>query len=81
MGKWEVYQVCWYWINGEYLEPINPDRMASRIFRMASGILRIGDVVSLVGKAVAEVSDADVSAMTENIYGATFDINNFKLLI
>ena len=52
------------------LEPFYPDRMASRILGM-------GDVVSLVEKAAAEVSDADVSAMTKNVSIATFDFDVF----
>ena len=48
---------------------------------MASLIVGMGDVVSLVEKATAEVSDADVSAMTKDMFDATFDFVNQSELI
>jgi signal recognition particle subunit SRP54 len=52
------------------LEPLYPDRMASRILGM-------GDVISLVEKAAAEVSDADAEKMTQKVLTAEFDFDNF----
>ena len=44
---------------------------------MSSRIVRMGDVFSLVEKAAAEVSDADVSGLTKNMFIATFDFDVF----
>ena len=44
---------------------------------MSSRFVGMGDVVSLVEKAAAEVSDADVSGLTQNMSIASFDFDVF----
>jgi signal recognition particle subunit SRP54 len=52
------------------LEPLYPDRMASRILGM-------GDVISLVERASTEVTDADTTRMREKMAKAKFDFDDF----
>jgi len=66
--NWEIYEVCWYWRNGVYLEPFYPDRMAFMI-------LTLCEIFCFVEKATAEVLDEVVSGVAKMILGIACQIN------